>query len=131
MIGLDTNVLIRFIVYDDPIQRAKADKFIIENISMDNPGYINAVVLCEVVWVLKKAYHNNKQVILSILQQLLNTRELIIEQSDAARQAVDFFETGEADFSDYYMAAMNRLAGCKYTATFNRYAGAHYDFNLL
>ncbi len=131
MIGLDTKVLIRFIVQDDPSQSVKAEKFISAKIDTDSPGYVNAVVLCEVIWVLKRAYHYDKPVIISILRQLLNTQELMIEQSDAARQALASFATGDADFSDYYIAAMNRLAGCKYTATFDRQAGKHADFVLL
>ncbi len=131
MIGLDTNVLIRYIVQDDPAQSRKASAFIAARISAETPGYINAVVLCEVVWVLKRAYHYDKKIICGIVRQILQTRELVVEESDAARQALCAYEEGKADFSDYFIAAMNRLAGCSSTATFDHTAARHPDFLML
>jgi predicted nucleic-acid-binding protein len=131
MIGLDTNILIRFIVQDDPEQSSRANAFIEAYITLDTPGYINPIVLCETVWVLKRAYNYDKMVIMQVLRQILNTRELVVEQSDAARQALEAYSAGEADFSDYYLGAMNRMAGCQRTVTFDRAAGQHPDFDLL
>jgi len=131
MIGLDTNVLIRYIVQDDPKQREIANRFFATKISVEKPGYINAIVLCEMVWVLNRAYHYDKPVILSILKQILNTKELVVDQWDAARQALQYYEQGEGDFSDYYLAVINRLAGCRHTVTFDRRAAVLGDFLLL
>ncbi|MBN2356658.1 type II toxin-antitoxin system VapC family toxin [candidate division KSB1 bacterium] len=131
MYGLDTNVLVRYIVQDEPRQSRAATEFIERHLTVEKPGYINAVVLCELVWVLKRAYHYDKPLLSAIIQQILNTKELIIEHADRARQALDFYRHGEADFSDYYIAAINRSVGCRKTVTFDKLAATHSEFRLI
>lgn len=131
MVGIDTNVLVRFIVQDDPDQSARAGQSLTTALSPDSPGYVNAIVLCKLVWVLKRAYKYPKPLILAVIEQLLNTRELALEHPDAARSALQSWQKGEADFSDYYLAAINRLAGCSTTITLDLHAGDHPDFTLI
>jgi predicted nucleic-acid-binding protein len=131
MIGLDTNILIRYITQDDKLQSKKASTFIEENCTEDNPGYINQIVLCEINWVLKHAYRYEKELIISVLDRLLQTRELIVENSENARSALGFYKTGKADFSDYLIATLNHESGCADTATFDKKAGEFKLFILL
>ncbi len=131
MIGLDTNVLIRYIVQDDPDQSRKASQFIENNCSHKVPGFINSIVLCEIVWVLKRAYGYNKNLIIVVLKQILITAELEVENSDCALLALRDYEHGKADFADYYIAEINREKGCEYTVTFDQKTSDCPRFSLL
>jgi len=128
MIGLDTNVVIRYITQDDPQQSAEAEKFIEQNCTVEEPGYINYMVLCEMVWVLKGAYGYDKNIIIGVLENLIQTAEIMVENSEVVWMALEAFKTGPADFSDYLIACFNKQAGCHYTATFDQDAG---EFNLF
>ncbi len=131
MIGLDTNVLIRYIVQDDPEQSVKASAFIEENCTPDNPGYINHIVICEIFWVLKRAYKYDKEIAIDVLQQLLITREFMIENAGYVGQALHAFERSDADFSDLLIGINNSKQGCEYTITFDRKAAQSAEFQLL
>ena len=74
MIGVDTNVLVRYIVQDDIEQSKDATRFIEKRISSSNPGFINQIVLCELVWVLKRAYGYEKTIIFEVLEKILQTK---------------------------------------------------------
>jgi predicted nucleic-acid-binding protein len=124
MIGVDTNVLIRYIVQDDQEQSKIASRFIERRISSSNPGYINHIVLCEVVWVLRKAYHYEKTIIMKVLERVLQTKEFIVENSEVAWIALKEYEKGGADFSDYLIAVSNRFAECGFTVTLDKTAAS-------
>jgi predicted nucleic-acid-binding protein len=85
LIGIDTNVLARYIVQDDKKQSAIATKFIENNINENNPGFINVIVLCELDWILKRAYGYDRTIRERVFEQILMTREFIIEKSDIVR----------------------------------------------
>jgi len=131
MVGIDTNVLIRYIVQDDPIQAKLATRFIEHNCTTDTPGFINWIVLCEVVWVLKRAYGYNKPIIINVLRQILLTAEFNIENSDVMWKALKEFESGQADFSDYIIGNSNLENGCEYTITFDKSVSGNPNFLLL
>ena len=76
MIGLDTNVLIRHLTQDEPNQAARASALIERSCSVEEPGYINRVVICETVWVLERAYRYDRSVIASCLETILRTADL-------------------------------------------------------
>lgn len=131
MIGLDTNVLIRYIVQDDEQQALLAVDLIENQCSIDNPAFINEITLCEIVWVLKRAYHYEKAVILTILEELLSVSEICIASHSEAWAAFYEYKEGNADFSDYFIAQINKKAGCPFTFTFDRKAGQSGNFKLL
>jgi predicted nucleic acid-binding protein len=81
MIGLDTNVLVRYLVQDDPGQSRKATQVIAKQCTRDDPGFINRIVLCELVWVLESAYGYSKDTIVAVLEKLLRTSQLKIEDT--------------------------------------------------
>ena len=81
MIGLDTNVLVRHLVQDDPAQSHAATQVITKRCTRDEPGFINRIVLCELVWVLESAYGYSKDTIVVVLDKILRTSQLKIESS--------------------------------------------------
>ncbi|PIP44135.1 MAG: hypothetical protein COX17_03195, partial [Deltaproteobacteria bacterium CG23_combo_of_CG06-09_8_20_14_all_60_8] len=88
MIGIDTNVLVRYIAQDDPRQSRAAVEFIEQNCSRDTPGFINHIVLCELVWVLKRCYKVNQAEALKVLEQIMRTAQLQIQEPQVVWQAL-------------------------------------------
>jgi predicted nucleic-acid-binding protein len=131
MIGLDTTVLVRYIVQDDPEQSEQATRTIEEHCTVKQPGFINRIVLVELVWVLKGAYGYDKTIIESVLQQILTTAELVVEKSDVAWHALQALQKGTADFADYLIASVNKRHGCQTTVTFDRNAAKNKYVQLL
>ena len=131
MIGLDTNVLIRYIVQDDE-QQAKLATDLIENeCSKENYCFINEVTLCEVVWVLKRAYHYDKTIILNVINGILTSNEIRVASQQQAWIAYYDYEEGSADFSDYFIAQLNKKFGCTVTISFDKKACGHENFKFL
>ena len=128
MIGLDTNVLVRYIVQDDPGQGEAAARLIDGRCTASSPGYVSVTVLVELVWVLAGAYRYERRVVATVIRQLLRTIELMVEDRDAAWSALREFEAGAADFADCLIARRNRARGCTQTYTFDRAAarGRHF-----
>ena len=119
MIGLDTNVLVRYLIQDDPAQALLASKLIEENCSKHSPGRLSLVVLCELVWVLSGAYRYPKKTILEALGQILITSELEVEIEQVARLSLDAYKNGAADYADYVIGFSNKTSGCVVTYTFD------------
>lgn len=119
MRGIDTNVLIRFLTQDDARQARKVDRLIASVRARRQALYVNAIVLCEVVWVLRSAYGQDRKRIAEALQLLLGAHDLVIEDADLARRALADYERGPGDFSDYLIGARNAHAGCDTTSTFD------------
>jgi len=131
MIGLDTNVLVRYIVQDDPKQSVLASNVIETECTEQNPGLINCLVLCEVVWVLSRAYGYDRVVIVSVLKQILITNTFEVENTDLIWSAIHDYEAGPADFSDYLIAHSNKSMSADHTVTFDKKASKHKLFKLL
>jgi len=128
--GVDSNILVRYILADDPAQLRAATRFIEHECSPQEPGFINRVVLAEVVWVLESSYKLPRLAIASALRLLLGANQLSIEEVEDARAALREYEDG-ADFSDSLIAAANARLGCEYTATFDRRAAGRSGFRLV
>ena len=120
MRGLDTNVLVRYLTQDDPVQARKANAVITEAVDRGEQCSINAIVLCELVWVLREAYRLDKPTVTATLEKVLDTAQLVVEQADLARQALEDYRRGRGDFADYLIGWRNRQVGCSDTATFDR-----------
>ena len=125
MIGIDTNVLIRYIVQDDPGQSRIATRMIEENLSPENKGFIPSIVLCEVIWVLKRFYRQPKEQLLLVVKTILETEVFEVEHRDCAWRAYYDFDEGTADFSDYYICQVNKSCGAPFTVTFDETAQKH------
>jgi predicted nucleic-acid-binding protein len=131
MIGLDTNVLVRYFAQDDPNQSAVAAKFIEGTCSEENPGFINHLVLCETVWVLARCYHVEKDTMVVILEKILKTEQFKIQNVDVVWRALREFKKTGADFADCLLAQINSGNGCEHTVTFDRKASASAGYQLL
>ena len=130
MIGLDTNVLVRYVVQDDPRQAAAASHLIETSLSDDEPGWIASIVLCEFVWVLEAAYGYARNSIAPALERVLEVDCFRVEAPSLAWRALDAYRGG-ADFADALIALGNESAGCEYTATFDRGAAKLKHMRLL
>ena len=122
MIGIDTNVLVRHLVGDDPVQARLAERFLSQRCSAEEPGFVNRVVLCELAWTLERIYGFPRSDIARAIEQLLVARELRAEEREHVQGAVQVFRRGGIGFSDALIAGINRAAGCEATATFDRRA---------
>jgi predicted nucleic-acid-binding protein len=131
MIGLDTNVLVRFIVRDDPAQSRLADQIIQGSCTQDDPGVVQPLVLCELVWVLARGYGYDRSAISSVLRQILAVRELRVVESERAWQALNLYERGRGDFADYLIGLANAEAGAARTVTFDCAAAGQAGVELL
>lgn len=123
MIGLDTNILVRFIAEDHPAQTAAATK-LIDSLSSDDPGYLSLVVIAKLVWVLQFTYGFDKQEIERVVERLLRSKELVLENKEAVSQALIRFRSSRADFADCLIDRCSRSAGCQYVLTFDKNAAA-------
>ena len=131
MNGLDTNILVRHLVQDDPVQSKKASQFILTTCTREAPGVINRIVLCELVWVLESAYDYPRRQIADVLEKVLMTSQFWVEDLSLAWVALRAYRDGPADFSDYFLARLNRELGCSRTVTFDKQAGKAEGFELL
>lgn len=131
MKGLDTNVLVRYLVQDDPRQAAAATRFIEKQCTTDSPGFIGEIVLCELAWVLESNYQQSRAEIASIIEQLLQVGQLEVMNPDVAWRALNDYRNSNADFSDHLMARTNEAKGCETTLTFDKKASRQPAFQLL
>ncbi|WLI08367.1 MULTISPECIES: PIN domain-containing protein [Pseudomonas] len=118
MIGLDTNVLVRYVTQDDPVQSPKASA-LIESLTTLSPGFVSLVSVVELVWVLQSCYQSTKSDVVTVLETLLRTRELTVEHAEVIWQALRRFAANGADFADCLIERCAHAAGCEYTATFD------------
>ncbi|HEY7095405.1 MAG TPA: type II toxin-antitoxin system VapC family toxin [Terriglobales bacterium] len=130
MIGLDTNVIVRYLTHDDPVQTPIAVKAI-NGLSAESPGFVSFIVLAELVWVLDGAYRFNKTEIEQVLDRLLRSKELVIERAELVVQALRRFSAGRADFADCLIERTGHAAGCSHTVTFDRQAAQVANMKLL
>lgn len=130
MIGLDTNVLVRFLVQDDPEQGAAA-RALIERCTAEDPGYVPREVMGELVWVLARAYRFGRQEIVRALEGLCEAEELRIEAADRVGLALHRFRNEGHDFADTMIALAARDAGCETLYTFDRRAAGVAEVTLV
>lgn len=130
MIGIDTNILVRFLVQDDPAQ-AEAARSLFDRCSSRDPGFIGREVLVETVWVLERAYGKTPAQISGVILGLLESEELVIEEAADATVAAVAYGDGAGDFADHMIAAAAIRAGCKTLYTFDRKAARHNAVTLL
>lgn len=129
MIGVDTNVLVRYLVKDDPQQSAAASA-LFASFSPDSPGYLCATVMVETFWVLKRVYKVSHAEIADVLLNLASLEEVVVEHPDLVRRAARKAAEGY-DFADALIALNGRERGCDYTATFDSQASDLQGMKLL
>ncbi len=129
MIGLDTNVVVRYLVQDDPDQSPVASA-LIDELTETDPGYLSLVTMVEVYWVLRRAYKVGADRSSELLQGLLDARELRVDRDAVVRAALTA-SRGHLDFVDAIIAELGRAAGCEHTVTFDRRAARDGAMHLL
>jgi predicted nucleic-acid-binding protein len=118
MIGLDTNVLVRYIMQDDPGQSPKATR-LVESLTIDRPGFVPLVAVVELVRVLSSSYGLNREQLVEALGLLLRSKELVVDRADLVLQAQRRFAKGGADFADCLIERIAQAHGCLETMTFD------------
>jgi predicted nucleic-acid-binding protein len=131
LIGIDTNVLVRYFAGDDPVQSPLAENLLLRKISAASPGFVSLVALAELIWVMQRSYRCARNELVHIVQQLLVNASLRVQNSDAVWLALDEFETAKRDFSDALIAALGTQHGCTHTVTFDKGAAAMAGVELL
>lgn len=123
MIGLDTNILVRYVTQDHAAQSAAAVK-IMESLSHESPGFVSLVVIAELVWVLDFSYRFNKHEIEHVVERLLRSKELVLERAEIVSQALRKFRVSRANFADCLIERCGNAAECQYVLTFDKDAAA-------
>lgn len=130
MIGLDTNVLVRYVAQDDLKQSPQATR-LIESLTSDSPGYVSLISVVELVWVLSGSYAASRDDISGVLETLLRAKELVIADADVVWKALRLFKQSKADFADCLIERCAHTAGCDHTATFDRVAAKYCGMRLI
>ncbi len=131
MIGIDTNVIVRYLAQDDARQAAAATRLIEGGLSAEKRGFISIVTLAEVVWVMSSNYRASRTAIADIVEGLLTAPQLMMERADVLWRALKAYRDSKADFSDAVIVELGAEAGCSKTVTFDRQAAAHPGFEAL
>ena len=122
MIGADTNVLVRYLVQDDPKQSALANQWIDSIHHKKESIFINQIVFCELIWVLQGPYEIEKKILINTLEKILLAKQFEIESKDEIWQALSEFKAHAVDFADALIGVKNEMAGCRTTVTFDQKA---------
>lgn len=130
MIGLDTNVLVRYIMQDDARQSPLATA-LVESLTAETPGFVPLVAVVELVWVLASCYALNRAQLVSALEALLRTKEIVLENAEVVWRAVRVYRGGSADFADCLVERSAAAAGCERTMTFDRGAAKNCAMTLI
>jgi predicted nucleic-acid-binding protein len=130
VIGLDTNVLVRYITQDDNKQAALANA-LIENLDDASPGFVTLVTLVELSWVLESAYHFTRQQVAEVMQTLMTVDTIKLDRAAVVASAVRVYAASKADFSDCLIERLSANAGCERTMTFDKAAAKMAGMILL
>ena len=130
MIGLDTNVLVRYIMQDDAKQASKATN-LLESLTNEEPGFVSLVSVVELGWVFSSCYDLDRQQVAQALELLLRTKTVVIDRADEVIKALRVFKASSADFADCLIERTSASAGCIKTMTFDVGAAKAAGMTLL
>jgi predicted nucleic-acid-binding protein len=130
MIGLDTNVLVRYVMQDDAKQSQKASK-LIESLTPETPGFVPLVSLVELVWVLTSCYELTREQVAQALEALLRAKEIVLDRAEQVSQSLRTFSAGAADLADCLIERTATAAGCEKTMTFDARAAKTAGMTLI
>jgi len=129
LIGIDTNVLVRFLAQDDPMQSKLATRLLKEAEGRSLRVRVNLAVLVETCWVLKSAYDHPNDTILQIVERILDTKPFQVESEIQVREALELARQHQHELPDALIARINR--SCTTTWTFDKKASKLSGFSLL
>jgi predicted nucleic-acid-binding protein len=131
VIGLDTNVIVRYVTQDDPRQSAAATRLFEKTLSAENPGFVSAITLCEICWVLAECYSADRERIRAVLEGLLGSKQIVVEAGEIAWKALRAWQGSAADFSDALIGEIAAAHGAEQVVTFDKAAAKLPRFRLL
>lgn len=131
MIGLDTNLIVRYLAQDDPVQSPRASAVVERQLTEQEPGFVSVVAVVETAWVLKRAYKVSDQEIARTVERLLQSDALVVENEQEVFTAMIALKEGRGAFSDALIGALGAKAGCSCTLTFDRKSLRLAEFELV
>ena len=131
MIGLDTNILVRYLAQDDPVQSPKATALIEQRLTEENPGFLSVVAMVETAWVLARAYGLADDEIAAAIERTLQADVLVVENEQEVFTAMIALKEGHGSFADALIGGLGARAGCTHTLTFDQKASRLAGFELV
>jgi predicted nucleic-acid-binding protein len=122
MIGIDTNILLRYLVQDDPVQSPRAAEIITHRLTEEEPGFVSLVTILEVIWVLKSLYKRSRQEIANDIEMILAADTLELQNEQQVYHAVVALRNGTGSFEDALIGSLGIWRGCSATLTFDERA---------
>lgn len=119
MLGIDTNILVRFLVRDDESRFGKARRLIRREIVAGRRVFVSQLVLLETEWVLRSRYGLQKSEIVEVVSGLLDANDVQFEDEPAVEEALFVWKDNSVGFADCLIGARNKRLGCSATATFD------------
>jgi len=130
VIGLDTNVLVRYIMQDDAKQSPLATRMV-ESLTAASPGFVPLVAIVELAWVLSSAYELSRSQVIVAFEALLRTKELVVQNGETVWKCIRLLQRSGGDFADCLIACSAEAAGCEKTMTFDRGAAKNGGMTLI
>jgi predicted nucleic-acid-binding protein len=131
VIGLDTNILVRYLAQDDPVQSRQATELIERQLTAEDPGFVSTVAMVETAWVLDRAYGLADDEVVAAIERTSQADVLVIENEQEVFTAVIMLKEGRGSFADALIAALGVKAGCSKSLTFDRKALRIPGFELV
>ena len=131
MIGLDTNILVRYLAQDDSIQSPQATQIIERQLTEKRPGFISLVTMVETVWVLDRVYGLSTQEVAHAVERILQADTLVVQNEQEVFTAMLALKIGAGSFSDALIGALGAWAGCSATLSFDKKAKRLKQFKIL
>jgi predicted nucleic-acid-binding protein len=122
MIGLDTNVVVRYLTQDDPVQSSKATDLIERGLSEADPGFVSVVAMAETAWVLERIYGLTAEEMAAAIERMLEVDVLVVENEQEVFTAMMAVKQGRGSFADALIGALGARVGCSHTVTFDQKA---------
>ena len=122
MIGFDTNVIVRYLTQDDPVQSPKATELIERGLTEEEPGFVSVVAMAETAWVLERVYGRTAEEIAAVIERMLEVEVLVVESEQEVFTAMIAVKEGGDSFADALIGALGARAGCSHTLTFDHQA---------
>jgi predicted nucleic-acid-binding protein len=130
VIGIDTNVLVRYFIEDDPAQSRLTDSFF-QSLSSAEPGWVSQATVLEFAWIMKSVRRLDRKTIAVTMDKLTMIDSIVVERADIVDEALQRYRNGKAEFADCLIAASGRAAGCSKTVTFDKLAARDAGMELL
>lgn len=131
MIALDTNIVVRIVLEDDPVQSRAAERLFVKARNEQTSLFIADVVLCELVWVLTRRADLSRTQIANALDQLLRTELIVVSDPGVADRALRAYRAGKGDFADYLIREQARALDADEVVTFDRALKGEDGFRIL